>query len=55
MKTIQIIRSMTDANTLLEKGHKIIKIDRDKRDRRYLIFLFENSINLQKDLKAITY
>lgn len=54
MKPIQVIRNYSDANVLLEKGHKIIKIDRDRRNRNFLIFLFVNNKKLQEDLKAIT-
>jgi len=54
MCTIQVIRNYNDANILLERGHKVIKIDRDRRNREFLIFLFVNSDKLQKDLKEIT-
>ena len=54
MNAIQVIRNFSDANILLERGHKIIKIDRDLRNRRFLIFLFENNDKLQQDLKEIT-
>lgn len=50
----QVIRNYLDANKLLQKGHKIISIDRDINNRRYLIFIFENSEQLQSDLKEIT-
>jgi len=54
MKTTQVIRNFNDANYLLDKGHRIYSIDRDRRDRRYLIFYFVNNEQLQKDLKDIT-
>jgi len=54
MCDIQVIRNYNDANILLERGHKIIKIDRDRRNREFLIFLFENNEKLQQDLKEIT-
>ena len=54
MCDIQVIRNYNDANILLERGHKIIKIDRDRRNREFLIFLFENNVKLQQDLKEIT-
>ncbi|HCL4466677.1 TPA: hypothetical protein N2D78_003477 [Clostridium botulinum] len=53
-KRIQVIKNYNDANLLLKKGHKILKIDRDKNSRNYLIFLFENNEELQKDLRNIT-
>lgn len=50
---IKVIRNYNDANILLSKGNKIIKIDRDKRNRNYLIFLFEESEKLLEDLKDL--
>lgn len=52
-KSIQVIRNMNDANVLLGKGHKIIYISQD-RNKKYLLFHFENSETLQTDLKEIT-
>ena len=54
MQTIQVIRNYNDANLLLSMGHRIKKIDRDRRNRDYLIFLFYNSQKLQEDLEQIT-
>jgi hypothetical protein len=54
MKEIQVIKSMTDANKLLDLGHQIKKIDRDRENRNYLIFLFRNNERLQQDLKIIS-
>jgi hypothetical protein len=54
MKEIQVIKSMNDANKLLDLGHQIKKIDRDRENRDYLIFLFWNSEKLQQDLKIIS-
>lgn len=50
----KIIRSMTDANVLLDMGNKVLKIDRDKFNRKYLIFLFEETEKFIKDLEKIT-
>lgn len=36
-----IVTTMTEANELLDKGFKILKIDRNKFDRSKCIFLFE--------------
>ena len=33
----KVIRNYNDANKLLELGHKILKIDRDRNNRDYLI------------------
>ena len=54
MKNVQVIKSMTDANRLLDRGNHIIKIDRDRNDRSKLIFIFLNSVKLQNDLKEIS-
>ncbi|EPB8173243.1 hypothetical protein ACRTAL_002421 [Clostridium perfringens] len=51
---MQIIRNYNDANKLLDKGNKLIKIDRDRNNRKYLIFIFEKTDKLMKDLKDIT-
>lgn len=54
MKELQVVRNYNHANVMLKQGHTIVKIDRDIRDRRFLIFFFKNSEELQKDLNAIT-
>lgn len=54
IKTTQVIRSYIDANKLLDKGYEIQAIDRDRKNRNYLIFIFKNSNELQNDLTKIT-
>jgi hypothetical protein len=54
MKEVQVIKTMTDANKLLNLGHSIKKIDRDRDNRDFLIFIFWNSEKLQQDLKVIS-
>lgn len=54
MKEVQVIKSMNDANKLLDLGYQMKKIDRDRENREYLIFLFKNSEQLQQDLKIIS-
>lgn len=49
----KVIRNYNDANKLLALGHKILKIDRDRNNRDYLIFLFENNDKINKDLENI--
>lgn len=49
----KVIRNYNDANKLLALGHKILKIDRDRNNRDYLIFLFENNDRIDKDLENI--
>lgn len=53
MSKVQVVRSFNDANVLLEKGYRIIKIDRDRNNREYLIFIFEYSEELRRDLKEL--
>lgn len=53
MSKIQVVKSFNDANVLLEKGYKMLKIDRDRNNRNYLIFIFEYSDELRKDLKEL--
>ena len=49
----KVVRNYNDANKLLALGHKILKIDRDRNNRDYLIFLFENNDKINKDLENI--
>ena len=49
----KVIRNYNDANKLLALGHKILKIDRDRNNRDFLIFLFENNDKIDKDLENI--
>ena len=53
MSKVQVVKSFNDANVLLEKGYRMIKIDRDRNNREYLIFIFEYSDELRKDLKEL--
>jgi len=54
MKEVQVIKTMTDANKLLDLGHLMKKVDRDRDNRDFLIFIFWNSEKLQSDLKNIS-
>ena len=49
----KVVRNYNDANKLLALGHRILKIDRDRNNRDYLIFLFENNDKINKDLENI--
>ena len=53
MSKVQVVKSFNDANVLLEKGYRMLKIDRDRNNREYLIFIFEYSDELRKDLKNL--
>ena len=49
-----VVKSMRDANKMLELGNQIKHIDRDINNRRYLIFLFYKTDKSVKDLENIT-
>ena len=49
-----VIRSMRDANKMLELGNQIKHIDRDINNRKYLIFLFYKTDKSINDLNNIT-
>lgn len=53
-KHIKVVRYYADANELLEKGHKLLKIDRDRNDRSKNIYLFEVDETLLTDLQEIS-
>ena len=40
----KVVRNYNDANKLLQKGYTIKKIDRDRNNRDFLIFLCEEQI-----------
>ena len=40
MSKVQVVKGFNDANVLLEKGYRILKIDRDRNNGEYLIFIF---------------
>ena len=54
MVKYKVVRNYNDANTLIEMGNKLLKIDRDRNNRDYLIFLFEYNDKVIKDLNKIT-
>lgn len=51
----KVVRNYNDANTLIEMDNKLLKIDRDRNNRDYLIFLFEYNDKVIKDLNKITF
>ena len=46
-----VVKSMRDANKMLELGNQIKHIDRDINNRKYLIFLFYKTDKSIKDLQ----
>lgn len=54
MSNTKVVRNYNDANVLIEKGYKLLKIDRNKNDRRYLIFIFEYSEELIQELRDLS-
>ena len=55
MVKYKVVRNYNDANILIEMGNKLLKIDRDRNNRDYLIFLFEYNDKVIKDLNKITF
>lgn len=51
---VKVIKTMNTANVLLERGNKIVHIDRDKNNKDYLIFLFDKTDKLLTDLNEVT-
>ena len=49
----KVVRNYNDANKLLQKGYTIKKIDRDRNNRDFLIFLFEDNERITKDLENL--
>ena len=49
-----VVKSMRDANKMLDLGNQIKHIDRDINNRKYLIFLFYKTAKSIKDLENIT-
>ena len=49
-----VVKSMRDANKMLDLGNQIKHIDRDINNRKYLIFLFYKTDKSIKDLENIT-
>ena len=49
-----VVKSMRDANKMLELGNQIKHIDRDINNRKYLIFLFYKTDKSINDLENIT-
>lgn len=49
-----VVRSMTDANKMLDLGNQMKHIDRDINNRKYLIFLFYKTDKSINDLNNIT-
>lgn len=54
VKATKLIRNYYDANALIHKGNKCVGIDRDKRNNKYLVFFFEQTEKLLKDIDDIT-
>lgn len=53
MGKYKVVKSFNDANVLIEKGFNVRKIDRDKNNRDYLIFLFDYSDELISELRKL--
>lgn len=52
MKDVFIVYSKKVATELVEKGFKILKTEVNIKDTRFLVFIFENSVELQEIIKG---
>lgn len=50
-KKTQIVKSPTLANILLEAGFRMVSMKPDNKNTHRLVFFFENSIELQDEIK----
>lgn len=50
----KVVKNYNDANTLLELGFNLIKIDRNRNDRTKLVFMFEEDSRIDEILKTIS-
>lgn len=50
---LKLVRNFMHANALLDMGHKLIRIDRDKNDRSFMVFLFEANNTIISDLRKL--
>ena len=48
----QIVKSPTLANILLTRGFRMVQVGQDNKKTHRLVFWFENSIELQDEVKA---
>lgn len=53
MKTRRIFKK-TLANELCEIGHKIIRVERNKFNSDYMVYVFESTFQLSEDLFKLT-
>lgn len=50
---LKCVRNFRHANSLLELGHRLVRIDLDKRDKNFTIYLFEVDKTIHSDLKKL--
>ncbi|QEZ67750.1 hypothetical protein D4A35_01920 [Paraclostridium bifermentans] len=50
---LKLVRNFMHANELLDMGHKLVRIDRDKNNKSFMIFLFEFNDTIIEDLKSL--
>lgn len=45
-----VCKSISLANYLIKNGSKLIRIDKDKENEKYLVFIFKKNNNLEINL-----
>lgn len=53
--TLYVIRGYRLANYLMNNGINMVKVDRNKENKSWLIFLFEDTKNLRQAITKFNY
>lgn len=54
-ESLYVIRGYRLANYLMDNGINMIKVDRNKENKSWLIFLFEDTKNLRQAITKFNY
>lgn len=49
----RIVYSKSIANGLLDKGHQIIRLEQNNRDRSKMVFFFKDNETLEEDIQKL--
>ncbi|CEQ26781.1 hypothetical protein [Paraclostridium sordellii] len=52
-RKLKLVRNFMHANELLDMGYRLVRIDRDKNNKSFMIFLFEFNDTIVEDLKSL--
>ena len=54
-ESLYVIRGYRLANYLMDNGINMVKVDRNKENKSWLIFLFEDTKNLRQAITKFNY